>query len=64
MEPLEMKNKCRKKFHSIRMHFDRLLKKSSTALIAQIRKNDYADISRSFNRCNLIFYLCNQRLLS
>jgi hypothetical protein len=42
---------------------NRLLKKSSTALITQIRKNDYTDISRSFNLCNLIFYLCNQRLL-
>jgi len=43
---------------------NRLLKKSLTALIAQIIKDDYTDISRSFNLCNLIFYLCNQRLLS
>jgi len=43
---------------------NRLLKKSLTALIAQIIKDDYTDISRSFNLCNLIFSLCNQRLLS
>jgi len=31
------------------LSFNRLLKKSSTALITQIIKNDYTDISRSFN---------------
>jgi len=29
--------------------FSRLLKKASTALITQIRKNDYTDISMGFN---------------
>lgn len=29
--------------------FIRLLKKASTALITQIRKNDYTDISMGFN---------------
>ena len=33
----------------IQTAFNRLLKKASTALITQIRKNDYTDISMGFN---------------
>jgi len=39
----------RNNFWILTFELDRLLKKSSTALITQTMKNDYTDISMSFN---------------